>query len=282
MELVTSSVVVFDSPLAVVADLLADLRGVAELRQTIVVDNSRGEAYRPLYGMERIRWIRSPENLGYGRAHNLAFRAAEPSKYHLVLNPDIRIPAGTIPALASFMESHPDVGLVMPRIVYPDGSTQYLCKLLPTPLDLVIRRFVPVRSLREGVARRLELRSRFDYDRVAEVPWLSGSFMFLRRSVGSQVGLFDERFFLYMEDTDLSRRIGQVSRVVYYPHVTVSHAYQKESYRSMRASLRHLRSAVRYFNKWGWFFDAERSRANRRTLAALADGYRWAEKEMPR
>ena len=82
--------------------------------------------------------------------------------------------------------------------------------------------------------------------------------MFLRTSVLKRVGGFDETYFLYMEDLDLCRRIGQVARTVFYPAVSVMHGYQKGSYKSSRLLKHHLRSAVRYFNKWGWFFDAER------------------------
>jgi GT2 family glycosyltransferase len=89
--------------------------------------------------------------------------------------------------------------------------------------------------------------------------------MFMRTAILQQVGLFDPRFFLYMEDVDLCRRIGAVSQTLYYPHARVIHGYAKGSYRDPHLLRLHLASAVRYFNKWGWFFDPVRSRLNRRT-----------------
>jgi GT2 family glycosyltransferase len=93
--------------------------------------------------------------------------------------------------------------------------------------------------------------------------------MFLRASVLRKTGGFDERYFMYLEDVDLSRRIGRVARTVYYPTVCITHAYQKGSYKSSVLLRRHIRSAIRYFNKWGWFFDAERTDVNRAALLAL-------------
>ena len=84
-------------------------------------------------------------------------------------------------------------------------------------------------------------------------------------------GLFDERFFMYFEDTDLSRRIHSRYRTVMYSHVSVFHAYDRRSRRDLRLLRIHISSAVKYFNKWGWFFDRERAGINRKTTAALRE-----------
>ena len=144
---------------------------------------------------------------------------------------------------------------------------------MPTPFDLIGRRFFGWGPFRKYVDRRNE---RFElhhsgYNREMDVPILSGSFMMLRTSVLEEVGLFDERFFMYLEDFDLCRRIGEVSRTVYYPEVSVTHEYEKGSYFNRRLFGYHVVSAVKYFNKWGWFFDAKRSRANKRCLEELKE-----------
>jgi len=102
-----------------------------------------------------------------------------------------------------------------------------------------------------------------------EVPYLSGCFMFMRVEVLKKIGLFDERFFMYLEDTDLSRRIHRVSKTIYYPEVSIYHEYGKGSYKNPRLSLYHIKSAFKYFNKYGWFFDKERVRVNTITLKKL-------------
>jgi len=105
-----------------------------------------------------------------------------------------------------------------------------------------------------------------------QVPSLSGCFMLLRTEVLKVVGGFDERFFMYCEDFDLCRRIGQVSKTIYYPDVSVIHNYEKGSYKNSKLLRYHIQSSVKYFNKWGWFFDKERRRINNDTLDRL--GYK--------
>jgi GT2 family glycosyltransferase len=104
-----------------------------------------------------------------------------------------------------------------------------------------------------------------------DVPFLSGCFMFLRTEILRTVGLFDEQFFLYTEDTDLSRRIHKHFRTVYFPQVTIYHYHQRGSYQSFWLMWCNIKSAVRYFNKWGWRKDIEREFFNERTMQQFAE-----------
>jgi GT2 family glycosyltransferase len=88
--------------------------------------------------------------------------------------------------------------------------------------------------------------------------------MFLRAEVLQRVGGFDERYFMYIEDTDLTRRIARECLTIFFPHVSVYHEYGKGSYKDLRLLAIHLASAVRYFNKFGWVSDPERLEMNRR------------------
>jgi GT2 family glycosyltransferase len=240
-----------------------------------LVDNSPTDALRALAARFGARYHHLPHNPGYARAHNWALREASTagSVYHFVLNPDIQIPLDGIGKLLAYMEQHPDVGLLAPRVHYPDGRLQPLCKLLPHPLELLVRRFFPLLHRSSGRQARYELHAS-GYSRVMDVPALSGCFMLMRVETVVRAGLFDERFFLYFEDVDLSRRIGRIARTVFVPHVAIVHDYARGSYRDWRLLWHHLVSAGRYFNKWGWLRDAERDRVNARTLraAGLARG----------
>jgi len=150
---------------------------------------------------------------------------------------------------------------------YPDGRLQPLCKLLPHPLELLVRRFFPLLHRSSGRQARYELHGS-GYSRVMDVPALSGCFMLMRVETVARAGLFDERFFLYFEDVDLSRRVGRIARTVFVPHVAVVHDYARGSYRDWRLLWHHMVSAGRYFNKWGWLRDVERDRVNARTVRA--------------
>ena len=218
-----------------------------------------------------IRFIQNRQNRGYGFAHNIAIKNAPECEYYLVLNPDVYFDKGVLEELYNFMEENKDVGLVMPKVLYPNGEIQYLCKLLPTPLDLFGRRFLNFGPFKKLIEKRNEIYElRFTgYDKIMEVPYLSGCFMFIRTEVLKKVGLFDERFFMYFEDTDLSRRIHRVAKTIYYPYVYVYHKYGKGSYRSLKLLYYHIKSAIKYFNKYGFFFDKERDEINKRILKNL-------------
>lgn len=245
------------------------LRENSRVLSWVVVDNGSSDEIRDaVRGMGGI-YLRPGKNLGFGGGHNLALKqlAGVDAPYHLILNPDIVFDGDVLGRLANVMDSHPDVGLVMPKVLYPDGSYQYLCKLLPAPIDLVLRRFLPGpwKSLARKRTASYELRF-LDSDAPAYVPSLSGCFMFARRSVLEAVGGFDERFFLYMEDVDLCRRMLGVSRLLYWPGVTVKHVHQMGSYRDRKLLFLHIRSAVQYFNKWGWLHDPARRALNARVF----------------
>lgn len=244
-----------------------------------VVDNSAtdslGDFVRSLSG--KVEYIHGQGNVGYGAAHNIAIRLAiaRGAKYHIVLNPDIEFQSGDIQLMAEYMDRHPDVGWLMPRVVYPDGQLQYLCKLLPTPMDLIGRRFLGFLPFVKKRDHRFEMRDS-GYDREIDPPFSSGCFMFLRTDTLRTVGMFDDRIFMYGEDLDLSRRIYTYERWTtrFWPEVTIVHAHNKESYRNRKLLWIHMKSIAYYFNKYGWLFDRERRRINTETLKQLCSTLR--------
>ena len=239
-----------------------------------LIDNSPTDELRVLSKLDsRITYIFNNANLGFGKGHNIALRKSidENIPYHLVLNPDVYFEEEVLEELYNYMEKNTDIGLVMPKVLYPDGNIQYLCKLLPTPFDLFGRRFLNFPPFKKMVEKRNEIYElRFTgYNKIMEVPYLSGCFMFIRTKVLEKVGLFDERFFMYLEDTDLSRRIHKVSKTIFYPYVHIYHEYGKGSYKNKKLLKYHVESAIKYFNKWGWFFDKEREIINKKILEKL-------------
>ena len=239
-----------------------------------LIDNSPADSLKILSELNpRIVYIFNNANLGFGKAHNIAIKETlkEGVPFHLIMNPDIYFDKGVLEELYSFMEENKDIGLVMPKVLYPDGRIQYLCKLLPTPFDLFGRRFLNKGPLKKYIEKRNEIYElRFTgYNKIMEVPYLSGCFMFIRTEVLKKVGLFDERFFMYLEDTDLSRRIHRVAKTIYYPYVHIYHEHQKGSYKNLKLLKIHIESAIKYFNKWGWFNDPERETINKKTLEKL-------------
>ncbi|MBC7514611.1 MAG: glycosyltransferase family 2 protein [Herminiimonas sp.] len=257
------SIVCYKNTPRQIVRLLESIRSSGMPMQIYLVDNSKTAGLAGIARQFGARYLHLPRNPGYGSGHNAAIREAlrAGSQYHAVMNPDIHFGAEVLPTLVDYMACNPDIGLLAPRVQYPDGRPQYLCKLLPNPIDMLVRRFLPALHRHSGRQAHYELRDS-GYDRVMNVPVLSGCFMLVRTSLLPLAGLFDERFFMYFEDVDLSRRIGAVARTVYYPHVRIVHEYAKGSYRNTTLLRHHLRSAISYFNKWGWFADADRASIN--------------------
>jgi GT2 family glycosyltransferase len=192
----------------------------------------------------------------------------ESSQYHLVLNPDIEFEEGVLEDIYRFMEKHKAPGQLMPKVFYENGEIQKLCHLLPTPFDLIGRRFFNDWQWTKRLNDRYELMG-FEYSQSANIPNLSGCFMFLRTSLLKKIGYFDERYFMYMEDIDFSRRMHTIAETLYYPYVNIVHKFEKESYTNPVLMKHHIRSAIKYFNKWGWFFDPQRKVMNEQTLKRL-------------
>jgi GT2 family glycosyltransferase len=164
------------------------------------------------------------------------------------------------------MQTNDQVGLVMPKVLYPDGRLQPLCKLLPSPFTLFFRRFIRFNPTWLNRMNHWYEMHFSGYDKVMDVPFLSGCFMFLRMEALRKVGLFDEQIFLYTEDTDLTRRIHKHFRTMFFPEATIYHYHQRGSYKNWTILMYHMFSAIKYFNKWGWFNDSEREDINQRIL----------------
>ena len=247
-----------------VLPLVEELLRVKHLHKLYLLDNSEAREVYPktVIKHSKLRYMHMETNLGYGRAHNIALResAYRQIDLHLVLNSDIRVQAAEIDAMHDWMMAHPQVGQLMPKVLNPDGTQQYLAKRLPTPLDVFGRRFLPA-GLMTRRNRRYELRD-MDLERPINAPYLSGCFMLLRTKAAVEAGLFDERYFMYPEDIDLTRSIHRHWLTLYYPAWTIVHDHAQASYKDKHMLRIHIQNMCLYFNKWGWLFDRERSAFN--------------------
>lgn len=229
-----------------------------------IIDNSPDNRLEIVCKKFSCSYYHNPSNPGYGAAHNIAIKKSieQNFDFHLVLNADVSFSGDALERLVQFMNDNPTVGQVMPKVLNPDGSLQRLCKLVPSPADLLLRRFVPkIFAIR--MRRKFELWDS-GYDKTMFVPYLSGCFMLLRCDALKHVGIFDERFFMYPEDIDLTRRMANKYDTIFYPHVSVVHEHGAASYKSFRMLLIHMFNIFKYFNKWGWFFDSDRRELNKK------------------
>lgn len=262
------SIVLYNSPLEDINNIIKSLELVKTKFTLYVIDNSPTDELEENFKInDNIVYIHNPENPGFGASHNIAIKRSieEKSKYHFVINPDVFFDEDAITNLVNYMQNHDEIGMIMPKILNINGSTQFLPKLLPSPYSILMRKVKFPSFLYNTFINKYELR-KVDENLIYEAPVLSGCFTLFRTDALREVGLYDERYFMYFEDWDLSRRMHAKFKTVYYPKVCVYHGYDSGANKSKRLFKIYLNSAFSYFTKWGWFFDKERKRINKKTL----------------
>ena len=194
-------------------------------------------------------------NVGFGKGHNEIFKkTTQKNTTYLFLNPDIEISGSAIKEALAFMEKNIRVGLLSPKLLNTDGSIQLACRFIPSPLTL-IKRFL-FKSTSDAFPLSV-------YKNNFLAPFIHGACFFMRGEVFKSVGGFDERYFMYMEDLDLCRKIqSKKFSVVLFNKVPAIHHHHKGSAKDFKLFLYHVRSFIRYFNKWGWFIDKKRKSMN--------------------
>ena len=190
-------------------------------------------------------------NVGFSRANNAVLPSLR-SKYHLIMNPDVTFEPTLLYRMMQYMDAHPNIAILTPRVFNEDGTEQFLPK-----------KRVSVHYLLGGFLEnhgRLFRRWREDYtlanmqiQHPVPVEFATGCFLMIRTNVFQELQGFDPRFFLYQEDSDLSRRVleQKLGSIVYHPDMCITHHWARDNTRTVRGSLRQIRSVIKYFAKWG-------------------------------
>lgn len=190
--------------------------------------------------------IRSHKNNGFGAAHNMVLPLLD-SEYHAVVNPDITVDSDVIGELCGYLDKNSDVGIACPATYYPDGTIQLLPKLYPKLKYLLSSRLPFARCKRCRAEYVMEDKA---LSQVQDVQFVTGCFMFVRTALFKQAGGFDERYFMYFEDADLTRALLPYARAVYYPHARVYHSWGRMSAKRPKYLLIQICSMFKYFGKW--------------------------------
>ncbi len=197
---------------------------------------------------EGTKVLASKENQGYGAGHNAVLSMIN-SRYHAVVNPDIELNSDVLNAMADWMDEHPEVAITTPRLLFPSGEEQHIGKRRPAVLPLVARQ-LNVKALQKYERHYLMLDE--DLSQPIDVEFCSGSFFLIRTSVFKAIKGFDEGYFMYVEDADITQKALKHGRAVFLPQVAVTHAWQRDAHRKPRQFMWQCRSMLRYFGKWGF------------------------------
>ncbi len=219
-----------------------------------IINNDRPQDLVPISDLDptRIKTIQNRSNRGFAAAVNQGYRQSR-APLLLLLNPDVRVERGALEALATTMENHPDVGVVLPKLKSPDGSLQYSCRRFYSIATLLLRR-APFQSLfSKHPSVRRHLMADWDHETLSEVDWGLGAAMLVRRAASDRGALLDERFFLYFEDVDLCKRMWQKGwKVFYNPKACMVHHHRRESAASWKigAKRHHFLSLLKFLWKY--------------------------------
>lgn len=245
------------------ASLFLDYAGDQLNIHVTIVDNASGDGIEALFKKKypAVQCILLPVNVGFGGANNVGLKTVE-SKYKFILNPDTYFFPGqhVIKKLYDFMEQHPKVGMIGPKMLYPDGSLQLSCYRFPSFWQPFFSR---TKLGAKGWGKKINdaaTMKEFSHERTQPVDWVMGSAMFARSKALDTVGLFDDSFFMYYEDSDLCRRFWEVGWPVYYVHdIVLQHVHGRGSakvpgilkalYKNRLARV-HLISWLKYMWKW--------------------------------
>lgn len=267
----TCSIVLYNSNFDLILDIINKFLSEKNIFKIFLIDNSPHNTLQSLAIDGRVAYIYNPSNPGFGAAHNMAIQKAivQGSKYHFVVNPDIYFKEDVIAPMLNFIDKDKSIGMIMPQILNADGTVQNLPKLLPSPLNILLRKLKKPNFIYQPFIKKYELRFVLQ-NQIYEAPILSGCFTLLNLAAIQKIGMYDDHYFMYFEDWDLSRRMNQFFKTIYFPVVSVYHGYESGANKNPRLFKIFVNSAITYFNKWGWFFDANRKKINKKTLAQFS------------
>lgn len=196
-----------------------------------------------------VECIVSKENVGYGAGHNVAIGKTN-AKYHIIVNPDIVFEKEAIRHVIEYMENNSQTVMCIPRIIGFDNKEQYTPRKDPT-IRLLLGSLLGDKCKLTAKWNK-EYRMAVDTNEPFDIEFCSGCFMVIRTSALQKVNGFDPGFFLYFEDADLSRRIRKLGKIQVVPTASVLHEGKREARKNIKGLRRFIKSAIRYFHKWGW------------------------------
>ena len=221
--------------------------------QIIIINNSQTESCDDLEQKYPVKVIQMPKNEGFGKGHNAALPYID-SKYHAIVNPDIIFTNDIFDKLLQTLNDNPDIGCVAPLMFSEKGHIQSVYRRELTVLDFLVRYSCKCCKRPPFIKKRYNRHVMADVkkDQPFECDFIQGSFLVIPTSLLKRINGFDERYFMYVEDADICKRIRQTHKVVCVPECKVIHKWERASHTNLRLMKIHFASLVKYFNKWGW------------------------------
>ncbi len=245
---ITASIVVYKNDPIELQKIIDTFLEYPSSRTIYIIDNSPTAFLKEKIYADRMIYIFSGSNLGFGKGHNTIIdRIKQQSDYHLILNPDISFRSKILEKLIIQLQKDTQLSMIAPKACYPSGELQYTARKFPTILELLCR-FL---NLFKTYTEKKEYR-----DQGILTPFfpdfVQGCFMLFKTVDFLDLKGFDERYFMYMEDVDICKKIDvSGKRKLYFPATEIIHIHRKGSSKELRLFFIHISSIIKYFMKWG-------------------------------
>ncbi|MCL7761845.1 glycosyltransferase family 2 protein [Polaribacter sp. Z014] len=249
---ITVSIVLYNENLEELTNTINCFLSIPLKKKLYLIDNTKEKLFQDIFKQKEIEYIAVGKNIGFGAGHNVIIsKIKEKSNFHLVLNPDVSFKSIVILNLISELQRNEDTAMIAPKVLFPNGDHQYSCRRFPLVLELLVRRF----SFLQPLLKSNKFKGQYNdkgLDNPFFVEWVTGCFHLYKTADFIEIEGFDERYFLYMEDVDICKKIDLIGkRKIYYPNEEIIHVLKKGSSKNMKLFLHHSASAIKYFFKWG-------------------------------
>jgi GT2 family glycosyltransferase len=250
MSRLSASIVIYNENEETLSRVVDNFLQIDLEKELVIVDNSPENRLEKVFrDTPHVKYIFSGQNIGFGSAHNLAFRSlSSNSDIHIIINPDTYFEASDIKEFVLWMHNNKDISLSVPKVCYPDDTLQHTIRNIPTPLTLIKRR-LNFNGIFDEFIKKDEFQD-VVFDDITEIPFAHGCFFLFQSDVYKKLGGFDERFFMYMEDIDIFIRAKEYGKTVLHPSYKIYHEYRKGSSKNFKLLLWHITSAISFFIKY--------------------------------
>ena len=250
---ISASIVLYESDYDMLKKTIECFLEIPLNKRLFLIDNSKSNLFQDEFDHPQISYFFVSNNIGFGAGHNIVLKEITGiSKYHLILNPDVIFSGSVITSLIDKFQNFEDVAMIAPKVIYPDGNDQKTCRRYPSLSQFAIRSNGLLKKVFSNAIRKGEYGD-FDLKKPFYPDFIHGCFMLFKTEDFVKIKGFDERYFLYMEDVDICKKIDLIrKKKLYFPEEEIIHIHQKESSKNIQLFIVHFISVLKYFKKWGF------------------------------
>ncbi|MEO9571769.1 MAG: glycosyl transferase family 2 [Polaribacter sp.] len=249
---ISASIVVYKEEIDELSKTIQCFLNTPINKRLFLIDNTLNKQFEGVFDQKDVEYIAVGKNIGFGAGHNIILNKIKNfSNYHLVLNPDVSFNSTVIPNLIAKLKRHEIVSMIAPKVLFPNGKHQYSCRRYPRVSELLARRFTFIAPIFKSIIFKGEYKDK-NLNSSFFAEYIAGCFHLYKTKDFVELKGFDDRYFLYMEDVDICKKISSSDKQkLYYPKEEITHVLKQGSSKDLNLFFKHTTSAIKYFFKWG-------------------------------